>query len=109
MGTRTSPCSAFERSPVDRRGCGESPMAGLTPTIARQPIRDQKADYVGSHSRRYLVLGTGVTLGLLFGAVSFLYATVGHSTRLPNGFARMATSTSHPRHPSPSAARMVGG
>jgi hypothetical protein len=25
-------------------------------------------------------LGTGVTLGLLFGAVSFLYATVGHST-----------------------------
>src|SRR5215475_389226 len=57
MGTRTSPCSAFERSPVDRRGCGESPMAGLTPTIARQPIRDQKADYAGSLLQALFSLG----------------------------------------------------
>jgi len=37
--TRTSPCSAFERSPVDRRGCGRKHRYRLMSTIARQLAR----------------------------------------------------------------------
>ena len=33
--------------PLTAADAGKSPTAGLTPTIARQPIRDQKADYAG--------------------------------------------------------------
>ena len=41
MGTRTSPCSAFERSPVDRRGCGKE-------AHHRVSAYDNTATYAGS-------------------------------------------------------------